>query len=126
MTTVPRLPTRSAAFAAPPASTALSRARRTRRYPTGRRSSLRSGDDSTKPRRSSASIATRPTELREAQTGAQVEENSARQTLRHARKDIDRTRDNAGETLDALNRRIQSIPRPYRPRPRPSHRSLWS
>ena len=53
--------------------------------------------------------------LREAQTGAQVEENSARQTLRQARKDIDRTRDTAGESLDALNRRIRSIPQPYRP-----------
>ena len=53
--------------------------------------------------------------LREAQTGAQVEETSARQTLGHARNDIDRTRDAAGEGLDALNQRIQSIPPPFRP-----------
>ena len=53
--------------------------------------------------------------LREAQTDAQVEENSARQTLEHARGAIVRTRDTAGETLDALNRRIRSIPQPYRP-----------
>ena len=53
--------------------------------------------------------------LREAQTGAQVEENLARQTLEHVRDAIVRSRDTASETLDALNRRIRSISQPYRP-----------
>ena len=54
--------------------------------------------------------------LREAQTNAQVDETSARQTLKHARDAILRTRKAAGEILDALGRRIQSIPLPFRPR----------
>ena len=53
--------------------------------------------------------------LREVNTSAQMTEQSARQTLKHARNDIDRTRDAAGEALDALNQRIQSIPPPFRP-----------
>ena len=54
-------------------------------------------------------------ELRKAQTSAQVEATSARQTLEHARDAITRTRDAADETLHTLNRRIQSIPQPFRP-----------
>lgn len=53
--------------------------------------------------------------LREVHTGAQMTEQSARQTLEHARDAITRTRDAADETLHALNRRIQSIPQPFRP-----------
>ncbi len=53
--------------------------------------------------------------LRESQTSAQVEETSARQTLGHARNNIDRTRDAAGEALGTLNRNIQSIPPPFHP-----------
>ena len=54
-------------------------------------------------------------ELRAAQTSVQVEETSARQTLKYARNDIDRTRNAAGEALGTLNRNIQSIPPPFRP-----------
>ena len=54
-------------------------------------------------------------ELREVHTRAQVDETSARQALGHARNDLDRTRTTAHETLDALNRNIQSIPSPFRP-----------
>lgn len=53
--------------------------------------------------------------LRKAQTGAQLEETSAGQKLEHARGAILRTRRTAGETLDALNQRVQSIPPPFRP-----------
>ncbi len=53
--------------------------------------------------------------LRETRTSAQMDERSARQTLEHARNDIDRTRKAAGEALDALNRNIQSIAPPFRP-----------
>ena len=53
--------------------------------------------------------------LRKAQTDAQIDETSARQTVEHARKDIDRTRDTAGKALDALARNIQSIPSVFRP-----------
>ena len=53
--------------------------------------------------------------LRKAQTGAQLEETSARQKLEHARDAILRTRKDAGEALDALDQRVQSIPPPYRP-----------
>ena len=44
-----------------------------------------------------------------------MEETSARQSLTHARNDIDRTRKAADEVLGALNRNIQSIPPPFRP-----------
>ena len=44
-----------------------------------------------------------------------MEEASARHSLTHARNDIDRTRGTAGETLEALNRSVQSIPPPFRP-----------
>ena len=54
--------------------------------------------------------------LRETQTSAQMAEQSARQTLIHARNDHERTRKTAGQGLDALNRNIQSIPQPSRPR----------
>ena len=54
--------------------------------------------------------------MREAQTSAHVEETSARQTLKHARREIDRTRKAAGEILAALNRNLQSVPPPFRPR----------
>ena len=54
--------------------------------------------------------------LRDTQTSAQMAEQSARQTLEHARSDVARTRKAAGEGLDALNRNIQSIPQPFRPR----------
>ncbi len=54
--------------------------------------------------------------LRETQTSAQMAEQSARQTLIHARNDHERTRKTAGQGLDALNRNIQSIPQPFRPR----------
>ena len=54
-------------------------------------------------------------ELREVHTGAQVGETSARQALRHARNDLDRTRNTAHDNLDALNRDIRSIPPPLRP-----------
>ena len=54
--------------------------------------------------------------LREVHTSAQVEEASARHTLTHMRNDLGRTRNTAHETLDALNRNIQSIPSPFRPR----------
>ena len=54
--------------------------------------------------------------LRKAQTDAQIDESSARQTVEHARKDIDRTRDTAGKALDALARNIQSIRPPFQPR----------
>ena len=53
--------------------------------------------------------------LRESQTSAQVEETSARQSLTHARNDIDRAREAACEILGALNRHIQSITPPFRP-----------
>ena len=53
--------------------------------------------------------------LSEVHTGAQMTEQSARQTLEHARDAIARTRAAADETLHALNRRIQSIPQPFRP-----------
>ena len=53
--------------------------------------------------------------LRKAQTGAQLEETSARQKLEHARDAILRTRRTASEVLDALNQRIRSIPLPFRP-----------
>ena len=53
--------------------------------------------------------------LREAQTGAQVAEASARQALEHARGDIERTRNAAGESLGALRRNLRSIPPPFRP-----------
>ena len=54
--------------------------------------------------------------LREVHTSAQVDETSARQAHRHARNDLDRTRNAAHETLDALNRSIRSIASPFRPR----------
>ncbi len=53
--------------------------------------------------------------LREARTGAQVEEASARKSLKYAQNDLGRTRTAAGEALDALKRNIQSIPPPFRP-----------
>ena len=53
--------------------------------------------------------------LREAQTSAQMAEASARQTLKHARHEMNRTSDAAGEALGALRRNIQSIPPPFRP-----------
>ena len=53
--------------------------------------------------------------LGKAQTSAQVEEASTRQALDHARRDIDRNRDAAGEALGALRRNIQSIPTSFRP-----------
>ncbi len=53
--------------------------------------------------------------LRKAQTDAQIDESSARQTVEHARREIDRTRDTAGKALDALDRNIQSIPSVFRP-----------
>ena len=53
--------------------------------------------------------------LRDAQTSAQMVETSARQTLQHARDDIGRTRNAAGEALGALNRNIRSILPPFRP-----------
>ena len=58
---------------------------------------------------------TKAEELRKAHTGAQVEATSARQTLEHTRDAITRTRNTAGETLHALNQRIQSIPQLFRP-----------
>ena len=57
--------------------------------------------------------------LGETQTSARVDEQSARQTLDHARNDIGRTRKAAGEGLDALNRNIQSISQPFPPPARP-------
>ena len=54
-------------------------------------------------------------ELRKAQTGARVDENSARQTLGHARSHIDSTRSAAGDALDALHRNIQSVVPAFRP-----------
>ena len=54
--------------------------------------------------------------LREVHASAQVEETSARQSLTHARNDIDRSRRTADEVLGALNGNIQSIPPPFRPR----------
>ena len=54
--------------------------------------------------------------LREAQANAQIDETSARQTLKHARDAILRIRKAAGEILGALGQRIQSIPLPFRPR----------
>ena len=53
--------------------------------------------------------------LREAQTSAQMEENSARKTVEHMQKDIDRNRNDAGEALRALHLNIQSVPSPFRP-----------
>lgn len=58
---------------------------------------------------------TKAEELRKAQTGAQMEETSARQTLVHARNETERTRKAADEALGALTRSIQSIPLPFRP-----------
>lgn len=54
-------------------------------------------------------------ELRKAQTGARVDENSARQTLGHARDHIDSTRTAAGDALDALHGNIQSVVPAFRP-----------
>ncbi len=54
--------------------------------------------------------------LGETQTNARIAEASARQTHVHARSNLDSIRDTAGEALGALNRSIQSIVPPYRPR----------
>ena len=54
-------------------------------------------------------------ELQQVQINAQLEENTARETLDHARDAVLRTRGTAGEALDALNQRIRSIPPPFRP-----------
>ena len=53
--------------------------------------------------------------LREARTSAQVAEAAARQTLNHARNEIERTGNAADEALHALNRNIHSIILPFRP-----------
>lgn len=53
--------------------------------------------------------------LREAQTSAQMAEQSARHSLEQAQTDIDRTRSAASESLDALHQRLQSIPQSFRP-----------
>ena len=53
--------------------------------------------------------------LHDTHTSAQIAEQSARQTLKHARNDIKRTGKAADETLDALRQRLQSIPQPFRP-----------
>ncbi len=54
--------------------------------------------------------------LGEAQTNARIAETSAQQILDHARDETGKTRNAAGEDLGAVNRNIQSIVPPYRPR----------
>ena len=53
--------------------------------------------------------------LRDAQTRARVDENSARQSLKQIRDNIRRTRDAVQSAVDGLNRNIRSIPSPFRP-----------
>ena len=53
--------------------------------------------------------------LRQAHTDAQVSEQSALEALEYARKENYRSRKIASETLDALTRKIRSIPEPFRP-----------
>ena len=54
--------------------------------------------------------------LRDAHTRARMGENSARQSLRQIRDQIRTTRDAVQSAVDGLNRNIQSIPSPFRPR----------
>ncbi len=54
--------------------------------------------------------------LGDAQKRALIDESSARQSLKHIREQIHRTRDAVRSALDGLDRNIESIPSPFRPR----------
>ena len=54
--------------------------------------------------------------LLDAQKRALIDENSARQSLKHARGQIRTTRDAVQSAVDGLNRNLQSIPSLFRPR----------
>jgi len=54
--------------------------------------------------------------LRDAQKRALIDENSARQSLKHTRGQIRTTRDAVQSAVDGLNRNLQSIPSLFRPR----------
>ncbi len=54
--------------------------------------------------------------LRETQTRARLAESSARQSLKQIRDDIRSTRDAVQSAMDGLDRNLQSIPSPFRPR----------
>lgn len=53
--------------------------------------------------------------LRDAQKRALIDENTARQSLKHLTEQVGRTRDAVRSAVDGLNRDIQSIPPPFRP-----------
>ena len=54
--------------------------------------------------------------LLDAQKQALIDENSARQSLKHARGQIRTTREAVQSAVDGLDRSLQSIPSPFRPR----------